>query len=140
MNMRWLRGSRDGAPDDELLEPEDAFAVQTLYRRYGQHIYARAAADPAFSEAIAARLEAMRNLLREQPLPRVSGTRTEQMMMCGYLLGQTHALLQNLLDAAVSEDDGSSTRTPDTVPVQLGAMFQLAFDAGLLKLETPAHR
>ncbi|RCG17277.1 hypothetical protein DQ384_39820 [Sphaerisporangium album] len=122
--------------------PEFTFAVQTLYRRYGQHIYARAAADPAFSEVIAARAEASRNLLREHPLPGRPGTHLQRMALCGYLLGQTHALLQELLDAAMDEDGGSSAGTldGDSASVRLGAMFQLAFDAGLLKLETSAHR
>ncbi|MFI6889938.1 hypothetical protein [Streptosporangium canum] len=138
----WNGGPR--APEDEVPPgPEQAFAVRELYRRYGQRIYARAAADPAFSAAIAAREAAIRDLLREDPLPRMPGRRAEKMGLNFYLLGQTHALLQDLLDAAIdSEDDASPALSGrgDSVSVRMGAMFQLAFDGGLLTLEASPRR
>lgn len=49
----WWRGADDTAGFPAVWGPApETFAVRRLYERYGREIYARAAADPAFSEAI----------------------------------------------------------------------------------------
>ncbi|MEV8636674.1 hypothetical protein AB0395_34030 [Streptosporangium sp. NPDC051023] len=63
--------------------------------------------------------------------------------MNGYLLGHAHALLQDLLEAAVEAEASGTPATMgdrDSVMVRLGALFQLAFDEGLLTLRAPVHR
>ncbi|MEU4332086.1 hypothetical protein [Nonomuraea dietziae] len=52
-----------------------------------------------------------------------------------YLLGQTHAVLDRLLEAAVRPEARTLTAVdPDYVAVRLGALFHLAFDGGLLQV------
>jgi hypothetical protein len=111
-----------------------------LYERYGREIYARAAADPAFSEANAALVAEIRRMQREEPRAKRLG---KGQALNAFLLGYAHALLMELLDAAVRTDDGpggpSSPADDGTwAAIRLGAMFQMAFDGGLLKLAPPA--
>lgn len=146
MNMAgWLhpgQGGGDDTPHDDVpAGPAETFAVQALYRRYGQRIYARAAADPAFSAAIASQEEAIREeMLR---IPRRWTKVTRKAALNGYLLGHAHALLQELLEAAVDAEASGTSATltgGDWVMVRLGALFQLAFAEGLLTLREPDHR
>lgn len=138
MNMAgWLhpgQGGGDDTPHDDVpAGPAETFAVQALYRRYGQRIYARA--------AIASQEEAIREeMLR---IPRRWTKVTRKAALNGYLLGHAHALLQKLLEAAVDAVASGTSATltgGDWVMVRLGALFQLAFAEGLLALREPDHR
>jgi hypothetical protein len=110
-----------------------AVAVQTLYDRYGADLYARAAADPALGAAIAEYAEAMRAMMEEaEPGERPAGPLDWQ----AYLMRHTHALLIRLLDDAV---EAGLTERPGAVDgrevlAELGALFQLGFDHGLIRI------
>ncbi|MET9340752.1 DUF6401 family natural product biosynthesis protein [Nonomuraea sp. NPDC003804] len=112
----------------------ETFAVQTLYDKYGRELYARAAADPAFSAAISELAAAIRHEL-EQEGPRVAKLLTRKQNLNSYLQGHSHALLACLLEAALRPDaDTLAATDPDFAAVRLGALFHLAFDGGLLQL------
>jgi hypothetical protein len=132
----WYDKQPDGRPRQEglplpsrpMVRPEETFAIQTLYARHGQQIYARAAADPSFSTAIAAEVSHLRTVLQENPMPAPSRQVTES-----YLLGLAHGTLMGLLDVSLTSDSNMDG-IREAVAVRLGAMFQLGFDEGLLQL------
>ncbi len=114
----------------------EMFAVQRLYDRYGQEIYARAAADPAFSAAISEEVAGLRELDDSEPrLSKLLAGKRGKAALNSYLLGHTHAILACLLEAAVRPDARTpAAGDPDFAAVRLGALFHLAFDGGLLQL------
>ncbi|MEV4080267.1 hypothetical protein AB0J43_08260 [Nonomuraea fuscirosea] len=135
--QKWRAGGNRASGEtsgDGLL---DLFSVQALYDRYGRAIYARAAADAAFSAAISDMVATIQES-PQQKGPRVAKLLTDKTGLTFYLLGHTHTVLASLLDASVRPDSPSpASADPDFAVIRLGALFHLAFDGGLLQL--PDH-
>jgi hypothetical protein len=130
---KWWRGSEQRA-EDTSHGPLDMFGMQALYDQYGPDIYARAAADPAFSAAISDLVAEIHKELKQDG-PRTAKLLTNKTSLNYYLLGHTHALLAGLLQSALRpEAPRPAAGDPDFVAVHLGALFHLAFDGGLLRL------
>ncbi|MFG6200022.1 hypothetical protein [Nonomuraea sp. JJY05] len=108
------------------------FAVRTLYDQFGREIYARAAADPTFSAAISAQVAELRELEESEPqLSKLLSGKSGKVALDFYLLGDTHAVLTGLLEAALRPDARTPASVdPDFAAVRLGAVFPLAFDGG----------
>ncbi|MEU6786817.1 hypothetical protein ABZ912_47140 [Nonomuraea angiospora] len=70
--------------------------------------------------------------------PRVAKLLTHKTTLHFYLLDHTHAVLDRLLEEAISPGDPTSLATaPDFAATRLGALFHMAFDGG--RLQPPAH-
>lgn len=110
-----------------------SFAVQTLYDRYGTQIYQKVAGDPAFAAAVDALARATReDLLACPDFPDKS--LHDPTAMHAYLLGFAHGVLDRLLERAVQAELGEPDSGPCEIAVSLGALFQLGFDARLIKM------
>ncbi|GAA3124011.1 hypothetical protein [Streptosporangium carneum] len=109
-------------------------SLEHLYDRYGREILAKAAAEPALSQAIAQEVDML-----EMGLPRGEGAPTPAQLRA-FLVGYGQAMV----DTAVIRPDLVAVAMghngyPPTV-VGLGALCQKAFAAGLLRMEPAPAR
>ncbi|MDX3109665.1 hypothetical protein ACIBO5_52465 [Nonomuraea angiospora] len=135
MVQKWWRGG-DASAQETSAGPVETFAVRTLYDQFGREIYARAAADAAFSAAISEQVAELRELGEGDPqLSKILSGASGKVALDFYLLGHTHAVLTYLLEAALRPDAHTPASVdPDFAAVRLGVVFHLAFDGGLLQL------
>ncbi|MFD9950328.1 hypothetical protein ACFWYW_56625 [Nonomuraea sp. NPDC059023] len=125
-----------------------SFAIQTLYDRYGARVYARMAGEPAFAAEVGAHAYRLRTNVFDAAAAagdsELRQLREDPTLMVAVLLGCTYSLLVELLDDAVeAELDGDHSgpgRPMLEVTLQLGALFQLGFEYGLISMTPPAHR
>jgi hypothetical protein len=128
----WLQKSWRGS--DGTSKGTSDGPLKKLCEQYGRDIYARAAVDAAFSAAISDLAAEIREDLKQEG-PRVAKLLTNKTSLTFYLLGHTQAVLASLLEAAVRPDASTPAAVdPDFAALRLGALFQLAFDGGLLQL------
>ncbi|GAA4102514.1 hypothetical protein [Nonomuraea soli] len=62
----------------------------------------------------------------------------DPVIMHTYLLGRVHGVLHRLLDWGVRAELGEAGSRPTEIAVDLGALFQLGFDAGLIRMTSAA--
>ncbi|MFI6801861.1 hypothetical protein [Streptosporangium canum] len=109
-------------------------SLEHLYHHYGREILAKAAAEPALSQAIAREMDDIDTTLRHEGLPGTPGH------LRAFLLGYG----QGVVDSAVIRPDLVTAQMHHTgyppPVVQLGALCQKALAEGLVRMNAGPPR